>query len=283
LLQFAAPQQRVTICDGLCHKGLIHIQALSPLSQAPIANPLPSDIVHVLVVDDEPRVRKMLTDYLTDQNMRVSAAANGAEMWACLEKARIDVVLLDLVLPGEDGVTIAAELRRRRADLGIIMLTGRADVVDRVVGLEVGADDYLTKPFHLREVLARIKSVARRARAAAGATAKPGPDGGNVLRFGDWRLNIDQRKLLNTEGQEVALTTGEFNLLAVFAEHPNRVLDRDTLMDLAKGRQWEALDRSVDSQVARLRRKIEPDPSSPTLIRSVRGVGYLFAAEVTRG
>src|SRR5262249_14724279 len=210
--------------------------------------------------------------------------ANGAEMWACLEKSRIDVVLLDLVLPGEDGVTLAGELRRRRDDVGIIMLTGRADVVDRVVGLEVGADDYLTKPFHLREVLARIKSVARRARAAAGANAKiSNGDPGPVLRFGDWRLNIGQRQLLTGEGREVLLTTGEFNLLVVFAEHPNRVLDRDTLMDLAKGRHWEALDRSVDSQVARLRRKIEPDPSSPSLIRSVRGVGYLFVADVTRG
>jgi two-component system phosphate regulon response regulator OmpR len=237
----------------------------------------PSDEIRVLVVDDEARVRKMLTEYLEEQNIRVSAAANGTEMWACLEKAPIDVVLLDLVM-------LARELRRRHDDLGILMLTGRADVVDRVVGLEVGADDYLTKPFHLREVLARIKSVARRARAAAGAGAKPsGGEGGHVLRFGDWRLHVDQRKLLDAAGREVTLTTGEFNLLVVFAEHPNRVLDRDTLMDLAKGRQWEALDRSVDSQVARLRRKIEPDAASPTMIRSVRGVGYLFAADVTRG
>jgi len=242
-----------------------------------------SDEIHVLVVDDEVRVRRMLTEYLEDQNIRVSGAANGAEMWACLELSRVDVVLLDLVLPGEDGLTLAGELRRR-ADVGIIMLTGRGDVVDRVVGLEVGADDYLTKPFHLREVLARIKSVVRRARAAGAAGAKePEVATGHVLRFEGWTVHVDQHRLVGEDGREVPLTTGEFNLLVAFAEHPNRVLDRDTLMDLAKGRQWEALDRSVDSQVARLRKKIEPDPGKPTLIRSVRGVGYLFAADVRRG
>jgi two-component system phosphate regulon response regulator OmpR len=242
-----------------------------------------SEDVHVLVVDDEAGVRKMLTEYLQEQNMRVFGAATGAEMWACLERSRVDVVLLDLVLPGEDGITLAGELRRR-ADVGIIMLTGRGDVMDRVVGLEVGADDYLTKPFHLREVLARIKSVLRRSRGRSAAASKEGESStSGALRFEGWELRIPQRKLIGSDGQEVPLTTGEFNLLTVFAEHPNRVLDRDTLMDLAKGRQWEALDRSVDSQVARLRKKIEPDPSSPTLIRSVRGVGYLFAAEVSRG
>jgi two-component system phosphate regulon response regulator OmpR len=242
-----------------------------------------SDDIHVLIVDDEARVRKVLTDYLEEQNIRVSAAANGAEMWARLERTRVDVVLLDLVLPGEDGVTLAGELRRK-TDVGIIMLTGRGDVVDRVVGLEVGADDYLTKPFHLREVLARIKSVVRRTRGAPGATPKEAEGAaGKMLRFAGLALHVDQRKLIGTDGKEVPLTTGEFDLLLVFAEHPNRVLDRDMLMDLAKGRQWEALDRSVDSQVARLRKKIEPDPANPTLIRSVRGAGYLFAAEVKRG
>jgi two-component system phosphate regulon response regulator OmpR len=187
-------------------------------------------------------------------------------------------VLLDLVLPGEDGMKLAGDLRRR-LDIGIIMLTGRGDVVDRIVGLEVGADDYLTKPFHLREVLARIKSVVRRTRASPASTT---PLPGAVLRFGGWELRLGPRQLIGPDGQEVTLTTGEFNLLAAFAEHPNRTLDRDTLMDLAKGRQWEAFDRSVDSQVARLRKKIEPDPHRPTLIRAVRGVGYLFAADVRR-
>ena len=241
------------------------------------------DDIHVLVVDDEARIRKMLADYLEEQNIRVSAAANGAEMWAYLERGPVDVVLLDLVLPGEDGISLAGQLRRRY-DLGIIMLTGRADVVDRVVGLEMGADDYLTKPFHLREVLARIKSVLRRTRTSASGAAKESEAAaGPVLRFEGWTLYVDQHKLVGQDGQEMPLTTGEFNLLTVFAEHPHRALDRDTLMDLAKGRQWEAFDRSVDSQVARLRKKIEPDPTNPTLIRSVRGVGYLFAPEVKRG
>ncbi|HKY95412.1 MAG TPA: response regulator [Kiloniellales bacterium] len=233
----------------------------------------------MLVVDDEVRVRRMLADYLEEQGLRVSLAANGREMWAALESERVDVVLLDLVLPGEDGVSLASELRRR-SDLGIIMLTGRVDVVDRVVGLEVGADDYLTKPFHLREVLARIKSVMRRTRPAA-AASEPRPDG-EILRFAGYTLHLGERRLVGANGKEIPLTTGEFNLLAALAQRPQRVVDRDTLMDLAKGRHWEAYDRSIDSQVARLRKKIEPDPASPTLIRSVRGAGYLFAAAVER-
>jgi two-component system phosphate regulon response regulator OmpR len=247
------------------------------------AKPQNSEVFRVVVVDDDPKIRRMLAEYLEEQNVSVAAAANGAEMWACLEKSPADVVLLDLVMPGEDGLNIAAELRRR-ADVGIIMLTGRGDVVDRVVGLEVGADDYLTKPFHLREVLARIKSVARRARSARPPGAPETVSRtGDTLRFNDWQIRLDRRQLIGPDGAEVPLTTGEFDLLVAFAEHPNRVLDRDMLMDLAKGRQWEAFDRAVDTQVARLRRKIEPDPKSPTLIRSVRGIGYLFAADVKRG
>jgi len=236
-----------------------------------------SQAIHALVVDDDVRVRKMLADYLGEQGLRVSLAASGKEMWSALERAPADVVLLDVVLTGEDGVSLAAELRRR-SDIGIIMLTGRSDVVDKVVGLEVGADDYLTKPFHLREVLARIKSVLRRAKPAA---PEP-PPGGGVLRFAGYALHLGERRLLAPTGEEVPLTTGEFNLLAALAQRPQRVVDRDTLMDLAKGRQWEAYDRSIDTQVARLRKKIEPDPASPTLIRSVRGAGYLFAASVER-
>jgi len=243
--------------------------------------PQNSPDVHVLVVDDDARMRRMLAEYLEEQGMRVTGAAGGAEMWACLDRSPVDVVLLDLVLPGEDGLALAAQLRAR-ADLGIIIVTGRGDVVDRVVGLEVGADDYLAKPFHLREVLARIKSVLRRTRAATPAAKAAETPAGAVLQFDSWEIHLDRRQLVAGDGREVALTTGEFNLLVAFAEHPNRVLDRDMLMDLAKGRQWEALDRSVDTQVARLRRKIEADPRNPSLIRSVRGVGYLFAAAVKR-
>jgi two-component system phosphate regulon response regulator OmpR len=239
----------------------------------------PASDIRVLVVDDDARVRRMLLEYLEDQGIRVAAAKDGAEMWAQLERDPVDVVLLDLVLGPEDGLALARELRAR-ADVGIIFVTGRGDVVDRIVGLEVGADDYVTKPFHLREVLARIKSVARRARAAAVAETPPPAE--PVLHFEGWEIEVRKRRLLTPDKREISLTTGEFNLLLAFAEHPNRVLDRDTLMDLAKGRQWEAMDRSVDSQVARLRKKIEADPKKPALIKSVRGVGYLFAASVTR-
>jgi two-component system OmpR family response regulator len=236
----------------------------------------------VLVVDDDSRVRKMLDEYLSDQGVRVTLAKGGAEMWAALDRGPADVVLLDLVMPGEDGLTLASQLRAR-SDAGIIILTGRGDVVDRVVGLEVGADDYMAKPFHLREVLARIRSVARRKSTATGtATGNPDPGSESHLIFEGWRVEVGRRRVTDPDGKEVALTTGEFELLMAFAEHANRVLDRDTLMDLAKGRQWEAMDRSVDTQVARLRKKIEIDPKKPSLIRSVRGVGYLFAAEVKR-
>ncbi len=231
----------------------------------------------------------MLAEYLAEQGLAVTGAGSGAEMRASLAREPVDVVLLDLVLPGEDGLALAAELRAK-SDVAIIIVTGRSDVVDRVVGLEVGADDYLAKPFHLREVLARIKSVLRRTRGparaaapAAAAASAPGlPDPAGTLEFAAFALDPAKRSLTAPDGAEVALTTGEFNMLLAFAEHAGRVLDRDTLMDLAKGRQWEAMDRSVDTQVARLRRKIEPDPKNPTLIRSVRGVGYLFAAAVTR-
>ncbi len=243
----------------------------------------------MLVVDDDARVRRMLIEYLAEQGLRAEGAGSGAEMRAAMARGRVDVVLLDLVLPGEDGLALAAELRAG-SDIAIIIVTGRGDVVDRVVGLEVGADDYLAKPFHLREVLARIKSVLRRShavpRSAPGTAPPPAPApaaaAGGVLAFAGYALDPARRLLTGPGGDEIALTTGEFNLLVAFAERPGRVLDRDTLMDLAKGRQWEALDRSIDSQVARLRRKIEPDPKNPTLIRSIRGVGYLFAAEVTR-
>ncbi len=242
------------------------------------------------MVDDDAKVRRMLAEYLVEQGLSVTGADSGAEMRAAFARGPVDVVLLDLVLPGEDGLALAAELRRT-SDVAIIIVTGRGDVVDRVVGLEVGADDYLAKPFHLREVLARIKSVLRRTRAAphsaappeaAPTEAAPAP-GAATLSFAGYALDPAKRRLTGSDGAEIGLTTGEFNLLVAFAEHANRVLDRDMLMDLAKGRQWEAMDRSVDTQVARLRRKIEPDPKNPTLIRAVRGVGYLFACDVTRG
>ena len=224
----------------------------------------------------------MLSDYLTDQGLRVSLAQDGHEMWTCLERSSADVILLDLVLPGgEDGLALAAQLRAR-LDTPIIMLTGRGDVVDRVVGLEMGADDYLPKPFHLREVLARIRSVLRRSsRPAPQETVPPAPEEG-VLAFDGWEINLQRRQLIDPQSTEVALTSGEYDLLLAFVENPNRVLPRDRLMDLAKGRHWEAYDRSIDAQVVRLRRKIETDSKNPQLIKAVRGVGYIFVAKVAR-
>jgi DNA-binding response OmpR family regulator len=238
----------------------------------------PAGGAHVLIVDDDPRVRAMLARYLEGEGFRVGEAGDGTAMRACLARDMPDLVLLDLNLPGEDGLTLARELRAAHPALGLVMVTGRADVIDKVVGLEVGADDYIAKPFNLREVLARVRTVLRRARPSA-----PPAEAGPTLEFEGWTVEPAKRRVRAPDGREVALTTGEFDLLLAFATHPGRVLDRDRLLDLVKGRDWAAHDRSVDQQVARLRKKVEPDPANPSLIKSVRGVGYLFAAEVRRG
>ncbi|HEU0223382.1 MAG TPA: response regulator [Paracoccaceae bacterium] len=235
---------------------------------------------HILVVDDDRRICDMLVRYFTGEGYRVSVAADGAAMRAILEREPIDLVLLDLVLPGDDGLVLAHEIRAR-SDIGIIMLTGRGDMIDRVIGLELGADDYIAKPFHLREVHARVKSVLRRLQPAARPKAAA-ETAEQVVTFDGWLLNLDRRQLLAPDGKEVVLTTGEFDLLAAFVAHAGRVLDRDRLMDLTRGRQWEAFDRTIDAQVARLRRKLEADPKNPRLIKSVRGVGYMLAASVRR-
>jgi DNA-binding response OmpR family regulator len=197
-------------------------------------------------------------------------------------------VLLDLVLPVEDGLSLAREIRAKSDEVGIVMVTGRDDVIDRVAGLEIGADDYIAKPFHLREVLARVRSVLRRRARPGPASAAEEPrsgtgNAGEMFCFEGWTVEPTKRRVTGQDGREVALTTGEFDLLLAFLAHPGRVLDRDRLMDLVKGRAWVAYDRGVDQQIARLRRKIEADPANPSLIRSVRGVGYLFAADVRRG
>jgi DNA-binding response OmpR family regulator len=193
-----------------------------------------------------------------------------------LQRNSIEIILLDLVLPGgDDGLALAREICSR-SDMPIIMLAGRDGVVDRIVGLEIGADDYVAKPFHLRELLARLKTVLRRRRPA------PSPARGDddaVLHFDDWRLDLSRRQLLTAEGLEVVLTTGEFDILVVLAKHPGRVFSRETLMDLTRGRTLEAFDRSIDAQIARLRKKVERDLKNPTLIKSVRDVGYVFAGK----
>ena len=257
-------------------------ESAEDLAAVPSAEIVPPGAAHLLIVDDDPRVRAMLVRYLAGEGFRLSEAGDGAAMRACLARSEIDLVLLDLVLPGEDGLTLAREIRAANPGTGIVMITGRNDVIDRVAGLEVGADDYIAKPFHLREILARIRSVLRRRQPQSTPAASAEP-AGETLRFEGWLVEPGKRRVVGPDGVAVPLTTGEFDLLLAFATHAGRVLERDRLLDLVKGREWAAYDRSIDQQVARLRRKIEPDPSNPSLIRSVRGVGYLFAAEVRRG
>ncbi|MEJ0095104.1 MAG: response regulator [Methylocella sp.] len=230
---------------------------------------------HILVVDDDARIRQMLLRYFEGEGYRVSTAADGPAMRECLQKASVDVILLDLVLPGdEDGLVLAREIRSS-SDIPIIMLTGRDDVVDRIVGLEIGADDYIVKPFHLREVLARLRTILRRRQPATPA----GAEGGEVIRFEGWRLDLGRRQLVAADGEEIVLTTGEFDMLTVLAKQPGRVFTRDALMDLTRSRNFDAFDRTIDAQIARLRKKIERNPKEPALIKSVRGVGYVFTGK----
>lgn len=231
---------------------------------------------HILVVDDDARIRQMLLRYFEDEGYRVTAVANGAGMRDCLRKSTVDVILLDLGLAGgEDGLTLAREIRSH-SDVPIIMLTGRDDVVDRIVGLEIGADDYIPKPFHLREVLARLRTVLRRRQSPHLGTAIESQP---ILRFDGWQLDVGRRQLLAADGTEVSLTTGEFDMLALLARQPGRVFARDMLMDLTRGRNLDAFDRTIDAQIARLRKKIERDPKRPALIKSVRGIGYVFTGK----
>jgi DNA-binding response OmpR family regulator len=226
----------------------------------------------ILIVDDDPRIRQMVTRYFEDEGFLVTGAADGSAMRRALLDHTVDLILLDLVLPNsEDGLALAREVRTS-SDVPIVMLTGRDDVLDRIIGLEVGADDYIPKPFHLREVLARVRSILRRRR----PVEAPQQELGQVLAFDGWRLEISRRRLLNPDEQEIELTTGEFDMLTVMVRNAGRVLTREMLMDQTRGRQLEAFDRAIDAQIARLRKKIEPNPAQPTLIRSVRGVGYIF-------
>lgn len=232
--------------------------------------------MHLLVVDDDRQLRELLTRFLGKHGYRVTTARDGQEMRQALENWRIDLIILDLMLPGDDGLTLCRELRAK-SRMPIIMLTAMGEETDRIVGIEMGADDYLPKPFNPRELLARIKAVLRRTQEAS----LQAPAGGDVtLRFAGWRLDRVQRKLESPDGVVVELSGGEFDLLLAFVEHPRRVLSRDQLLDLSRGRAAVPFDRSVDVQVGRLRRKIETDPKDPQLIKTVRGGGYLFTAAV---
>jgi DNA-binding response OmpR family regulator len=234
------------------------------------------DSVRVLVVDDDPAIREMLAEYLGGHGYTVALAAGGAAMRVEIERARPAVVLLDVGLPGEDGLTLARYLREHY-HIGIIMVTGAADVVDRVAGLEVGADDYIAKPFDPRELRARLKSVLRRVQAAApAAPVERKGAGAELVGFGACRLNLRSRQLTDAKGREVPLTAMEFTLLKAFLDRPNQVLSRDQLLTLTRNREWEPFDRSIDIRIARLRRKVEADPARPRAIKTVRGGGYMY-------
>lgn len=230
---------------------------------------------HILVVDDDHRIRQMLAVYFEEEGYRVTTVENGKAMREAMARVPADLVLLDLMLgKGESGLDITRELRGR-SDIPIIILTGRNDVVDRIIGIEIGADDYIAKPFHLREVLARVKSVLRRRNSAPLADER----NEETIRFDGWALDPVRRRLTRPDGSEVGLTTGEFETLAVMARHPGRVFSRDRLMEMTRGRQLDSFDRTIDAQIARLRRKIEADPTKPELVKSVRGIGYVFTGK----
>lgn len=232
----------------------------------------------LLVVDDDREIRELLSKLLAQRGFKVTAVRDEQEMHRALESGRIDLVILDIMLTGKDGLSICRELRASQS-IPIIMLTARGDAVDRVVGLEMGADDYLAKPFDLRELEARIRAVLRR---SANDVADAKSPRGKVLSFAGWKLNMEQRQLLSPDDIVVEVTSGEFDVLVVFVERPQRVLTREQLIDLARGRDATPYDRSIDVQVSRLRRKMEPDPKLPTLIKTVRGGGYLFTPSVER-
>ncbi|MBJ3783164.1 response regulator [Devosia sediminis] len=224
---------------------------------------------HILVVDDDAQIRRMLRRCFEDEGYRVSESSDGDNIEATL-RAGTDLVTLDLNLGRADGLAVARRIRQV-SDVPIIMITGKGDMIDRIVGLEIGADDYIAKPFHLREVLARIRSVLRRSTGSASPAAA-----NSVIRFDGFVLDPARRSLTGPEGADIALTSGEFDLLALFCRHAHAVLDRDRIMDLLKGHDWSPNDRSIDNQVARLRKLIEADTRNPQIIKTVRGAGYSF-------
>jgi len=231
---------------------------------------------HIVVVDDEPEIRETLQEYLQMQGFRVTQAAGGEDLRRLVEEDEIDLAILDITMPGEDGLSLARFLREH-TKAAVMMLTASGETVDRIVGLEMGADDYMAKPFDLRELLARVRAVLRRSGAQA-------PSGGDIapttrVPFGICVLDVDAHKLFDSDGVEIRITAMEFDLLKAFADHPNRVLNRDQLLELAHNRGWEPFDRSIDIRIARIRRKIERDASKPQVIKTVRGVGYVYAPE----
>ena len=236
---------------------------------------------HIAIVDDEVDITQLLANYLKGQGYRVTELHSGRALIALMTTDPPELVLLDLGLPGEDGFSIARQLREHWR-CGLVIVTGRGDSVDKVVGLEVGADDYVTKPFDLRELLARVKAVLRRI-APPGAPAAAVERRDDVFRFAEWELDAGARRLLDSQRRETTLTTGEFDLLSTFVRHPGRVLSRDFLLEQTRGRDGGPFDRTIDVQVGRLRKKLEADVDDPQLIKSVRGAGYILVAPVTKG
>jgi len=236
-------------------------------------------VSHLLIVDDDVEVLDLLQKFLRQHGYEVDVASDGQGLWQVLERRVPDLVILDVMLPGDSGLVLCQRLQAEYK-LAVIMLTAMGELSDRVVGLELGADDYLTKPFAARELLARVRAVLRRAGESPGS---PVPASSRaVLEFSGWQLDVLRRELRSPEGVMIPLSNGEFELLLVFAEHPRRVLSRQQLLDLARGEAHEAYDRSIDVQVSRLRRKLESDGDSEPLIRTLRNVGYLFTASVTK-
>jgi two-component system, OmpR family, response regulator len=237
-------------------------------------------IDHVLLVDDDRAIRELVGTYLEKNGMRVSLAANGREMRTALEFGAPDLIVLDLMLPGEDGLVLCRELRAGKfRTVPVLMLTALSEETDRIIGLEMGADDYLAKPFAVRELLARVRAVLRRAR-----MLPPGmqvTEAAPMLSFGDWRLDTTARHLLDAEGTMVALSGAEYRLLRVFLDHPQRVLTRDQLLNLTQGRQADAFDRSIDLLVSRLRQRLRDEAREPRYIKTLRSEGYVFSAAVT--
>jgi DNA-binding response OmpR family regulator len=233
---------------------------------------------HILLVDDERDIRDPLAAYLTRNGLRVTKAENAAAARQVLAAHAIDLLLLDIMMPGEDGLSLAGFVRAT-TQVPVILLTAMAEETDRIVGLELGADDYVTKPFSPRELLARIRAVLRRAGGAGAAVRAPDAEG---YGFGPWVLKTGERELVGADGVAVPLSTGEYNLLLAFVERPKRVLTRDQLLDLSQGRELAAFERSIDNHISRLRKKIEADPSDPKLIKTVWGGGYMLSAEVRR-
>ncbi len=234
---------------------------------------------HILIVDDDREIRELLAAYLEKNGMRASSAANGREMRALMEQHQVDLIVLDLMLPGEDGLALCRDLRAGKwRTIPILMLTARDEETDRVVGLEMGADDYLTKPFAVRELFARIRSILRRARMLPPNLEAKEP--GQYLVFGDWRLDTVGRHLLDAQGTQVALSGAEYRLLRVFLDHPQRVLTRDQLLNLTQGREADLFDRSIDLLVSRVRQRLRDDAREPRYIKTLRSEGYVFSSAV---